>query len=481
MRMKSLGRSLAAPLAFCALALSACAPAMAQGVNIPRHQPMPDMMVNHASFAPGAILYQINTRQFTKEGTFRAAEKELPRLKELGVNVIWLMPIHPIGEKNRKGTLGSPYSVKDYFGVNPEFGTKEDLKHFIDAAHAQGFAVILDWVANHSAWDNPWVAQHPDWYERDWKGDFHPTPWWDWSDIIDLNYDNVAMREEMARALVYWVKEFGVDGYRADVAGYVPLDFWEQARSEMEEVKPVFMLAEWNSRDLHRKAFDATYAWQWHTTAKNVAQGKGDATAFYGYYSENESGWPRGAMRMPYIENHDSNAWEGTIGENFGPAANAMTVLSFIGEGIPMVYNGQEACNAKRLEFFEKDAIDWGQAKNCSTGDMLKSLIAFRKGNPALQNGKWGARMVKVENSAPSQVFSWTRGEGANQIVAVFNMSDKPATAQLTSGNGYGAFKAAHGGPDHGWKSGANGGGGENLSAATVFTLAPWEYRVYYK
>ena len=473
-------KSFTLALAASALTLSACAQATqpaAAAPDLSRYQPKPYVTLKNAEWTKDAVLYQINTRQFTPEGTFAAAQNQLPRLKELGVTVLWLMPIHPIGEKNRKGTLGSPYSVKDYFGVNPEFGTEQDLKNFIDAAHAQGFKVILDWVANHSAWDNPWVEQHPEWYERDWKGDFRPTPWWDWSDIIDLNYNDPALRAEMTRALVYWVKEFDVDGYRADVAGYVPLDFWENAREEMDAVKPVFLLAEWKDPDLHRKAFDATYAWQWHVIAKNVAQGKGDATSFYGYYSENESGWPREAMRMPYIENHDSNAWEGTIQENFGAAANALTILSFIGEGIPMIHNGQEACNAKRLEFFEKDAIDWGQAAGCTTCDMLKSVIAFRKGNPALANGKWGARMVKVENSAPSQVFSWTRGSGDQQIVAVFNMSDKPATGTLTSANGYGAFKAVHGGPDHGWKA----GGQENLTAATVFTLAPWEYRVYYK
>ena len=355
MRLKSLGLALASV----ALSLSACATAQTPAADLNRYQPKPYVMLQNAPWTKDAVLYQINTRQFTQEGTFRAAERELPRLKTMGVNVLWLMPIHPIGAKNRKGTLGSPYSVQDYFGVNPEFGTEEDLRHFIDAAHAQGFKVILDWVANHSAWDNPWVAAHPEWYERDWKGDFHPTPWWDWSDVIDLNYDQPALRAEMTRALVYWVREFDIDGYRADVAGYVPLDFWENAREELDAVKPVFMLAEWKDPDLHRRAFDATYAWQWHQIAKQVASGKGDATAFYGYYSENESGWPKQAMRMPYLENHDSNAWEGTLAENFGAAENAMTVLSFIGEGIPMVHNGQEACNAKRLEFFEKDAINW--------------------------------------------------------------------------------------------------------------------------
>lgn len=229
----------------------------------PRYRPQPYITLKNPEWTKDAVLYQINTRQFTPEGTFRAAERELPRLKALGVDILWLMPVHPIGEKHRKGTLGSPYSVRDYYGVNPEFGTKADLKHFVDAAHAQGMHVILDWVANHTAWDNPLVKDHPDWYARGWKGDFHPTPWWDWTDIVNLDYSHPGLRKYMTDAMTYWVREIGVDGYRCDVAGFVPLDFWNNARAELDAIKPVFMLAEWESRDLHAKAFDATYAWSW--------------------------------------------------------------------------------------------------------------------------------------------------------------------------------------------------------------------------
>ena len=197
------------------------------------------------------------------EGTFKAAQEQLPRLQAMGVDILWLMPIHPIGEKNRKGTLGSPYSVKDYFGVNPEFGTEQDFRDFVTAAHELGMKVILDWVANHSAWDNPLVDEHPEWYSRDWKGDFHPTPWWDWSDIIDFDYSQPGIRQYMTEAMTYWVSEFDVDGYRCDVAGYVPLDFWNNVRKELDAIKPVFMLAEWEERDLHREAFDMTYGWGW--------------------------------------------------------------------------------------------------------------------------------------------------------------------------------------------------------------------------
>lgn len=387
--------------------------------------------LQHADWTRDAVLYQINTRQFTNEGTFAAAQKELPRLKKLGVDILWLMPIHPIGKENRKGTLGSPYSVQDYYAINPEFGNADDLRNFVKAAHEQGFKVILDLVANHTAWDNALAKQHPDWFEKDWKGDFRPTPWWDWSDVIDLDWSKPGVRKHIGEAMEYWVREFDIDGYRADVAGYVPLDFWETARARLNKIKPVFMLAEWKSSEMTRRAFDGVYAWEWHVTSKNIAQGKSDATALYGYYAENESAWAPEAMRMPYIENHDSNAWEGTMRENYGPALEAFTALSFTSEGVPMVHNGQEACNGKRLEFFEKDPIDWSQGKDCAYGQLLKDLIAFRKANGALENAQWGARMQKVENNQPTQLFAWVRQEKGNKVLGLFNLSSRPVTAVL--------------------------------------------------
>lgn len=290
----------------------------------------PLVHISAPEWAKSANLYELNTRQFTPEGTFKAAEKQLPRLKAQGVDIIWLMPIHPIGEKNRKGTLGSYYAVKDYFGVNPEFGTVDDLKSFVNAAHKQGMHVILDWVANHTAWDNQ-LTQDMRNYEKDWQGKPHPTPWWDWSDIIDLNYDRPEVRQHVMEAMKYWVRDVGVDGFRADVAGYVPVDFWEKTRSELDKIKPVFMLAEWDARDLHYGAFDATYAWNWYNAMHNIAQGKGDATALYGYYSGKESSFPRESMQMTFVENHDKNSWEATQYEAFGDALPAAITLSVIG------------------------------------------------------------------------------------------------------------------------------------------------------
>ena len=314
----------------------------------------------HPEWSKNAVIYQINTRQFTNEGTFKAAESHLARLKDLGVDILWLMPIHEIGVKNRKGTLGSPYAVKDYFSVNHEFGTLEDLKHFVQAAHSMGMYVILDWVANHTAWDNPLVEQHPEWYARDWKGDFHPSPWRDWDDIIDLDYQQPALREYMTEALKYWVRVADVDGYRCDVAGFVPLDFWNQARRELDAIKPVFMLAEWESRDIHIEAFDMAYGWSWYDTMVAIAKGHANLDRLFTYYSHNEKEYPADVMRMLFVSNHDKNSWEGTEYEQFGDALEAVIALSATSEGMPLLYNGQEAGNTKRLEFFEKDPIQAG-------------------------------------------------------------------------------------------------------------------------
>ncbi len=427
-----------------------------------RYTPRPYVQLTHPDWAKDAVIYQINTRQFTPEGTFNAAAEQLPRLKALGVDILWLMPIHPIGEQNRKGSLGSPYAVKDYFGVNPEFGTEADFRAFIDAAHAQGFHVILDWVANHTAWDNPLVTQHPDWFETDWKGDFHPTPWTDWADIIDLNYANPALREYKTRALKYWVEEFDVDGYRADVAGFVPVDFWETARAELDAIKPVFMLAEWQQRDLHRAAFDATYGWAWKEAAMRIAKGTSNAGDLRGFLSEQISTWPLDAYRMLYTENHDQNAWDGATGEIYGAAYHAMLTLSFVTEGIPLIHNGQEVGNQNQLEFFERDPIEWGDYTH-PDGALIKRLIALKKTNHALHNGAAGGRIIPVSTDRPGEVLSFARHKRGNHVMVLFNLSPETVTFELTDGPVKGDWTDALTDAD------------KTLQLGTQLTLAPWQ------
>lgn len=428
-----------------------------------RYQPQPEVRLTHPEWTRDAVIYQINTRQFTAEGTFVAAQRELPRLKALGADILWLMPIHPIGAKNRKGTLGSPYAVRDYLAVNPEFGTLDDLRAFVKEAHRLGMHVILDWVANHSAWDNPLHAEHPEWYLRDYKGDFHPTSWWDWSDIIEFDYAQPGLREYMTRALRYWVEQADVDGYRCDVAGFVPLDFWNNARKELDAIKPVFMLAEADSRDLHAEAFDATYAWPWWDAMHAIAQGKADVGALHGYYSGTENLFPRDAMRMVFVSNHDKNAWEGTQFEAFGEALPAAIVLSVVGDGIPLIYNGQEAGNPRRLAFFEKDPITW-QAH--PLGELYRRLFALKKQHSVLWNGHWGAVMIPVPNSAPAQVLSFVRRNESDKVFAVFNFSAQAQTVRFQEPLFQGTYRDAFGNDTL------------TLDADSTLTLAPWQYQV---
>lgn len=434
--------------------------------DMSRYHPQPYVRLQHPEWSKNATIYQINTRQFTPEGTFAAAQAQLPRLKSLGITIVWLMPIHEIGVHNRKGTLGSPYSVKDYYSVNHEFGTVDDLKRFVNAAHDLGLYVILDWVANHTAWDNVLTFDHPDWYVRDWKGDFRPTPWWDWEDIIDLDYSLPAVRHYMTEAMRYWISEVGVDGYRCDVAGFVPTDFWNNVRKELEEIKPVFLLAEWESYDLHAEAFDMTYAWSWYDAVHNIALGTADVNSLYVYYSWNEKAFPADIMRMTFVSNHDKNAWEGTEFENFGDALEAAIVLSVVGEGMPLMYNGQEAGNAKRLEFFEKDPIVW---REHALGDLYARLFALKHANTALWNARWGARMIRVPNSQPTKVLSFVRQNDRDKVFVVINFSAQPQTISLRETIYEGTYTNFFTGET------------AELCHPTTFDLAPWSCKVFVK
>jgi len=425
--------------------------------------PLPDVRLTHPEWSRSATIYQVNQRNLTPEGTFRAAEAHLPRIRDLGIDVVWLMPVNPIGELNRKGPLGSPYAVRDYLGVNPEFGTFEDLRHFVDTAHDLGLKVILDWVANHTAWDNPLAQEHPEWYARDWKGDFRPTPWWDWEDIIDLDYSQPGLRRYMADAMAYWVREADVDGFRCDVAGFVPLDFWEGVRAELDAIKPVFMLAEWESRDLHTRAFDMTYAWSWNETMHRIAMGKADVEALKVYYAWNDRFYPRDAYRMTFVSNHDKNAWEGTEYEQFGDALEAAIVLSVVGEGVPLVYNGQEAGSDKRLAFFDKDLIEWREDPQ---GELYRSLFALKKAHRALWNGAWGGRMVRVPNSDEASVIAFVREAEGDRVFAAFNLSPGEATVTLGEGPQAGSWVDAFDGTP------------VALSVGDVLTLPAWGHQV---
>lgn len=426
--------------------------------------PEPYVKIKHPEWTKTAAIYEMNVRQMTEEGTFAAAQEHLPRLKELGVDIIWLMPVHPIGETNRKGSLGSPYAVKDYYGVNPEFGTLEDLKTFVAAAHEQDMKVILDWVGNHTAWDNPLQTEHPEWYDKDWKGDFHPTPWFDWSDIIDLDYDQLDLRNYMIDAMSYWVREADIDGYRLDTAPMVPLDFWEDARASLDEIKDVYLLGEGEHRDMHARAFDTSYAWSWAQAVHDIAQGKADAGVLVGYYSQNEAVWPDGAQRMMHVSNHDQNSWEGTQFERMGDALIPAIVLSVISEGIPMIYSGQEAGNEKRLEFFERDPIVW---REHPIGDLYAKLFKLKEDVSALWNAPWGARMIHVPNDNGGDVISFVRQDDNSKVFAAFNFSAKDLDVIFDQTLYHGSY------------TDFDSGETVDLNADTKMKMPAWSYRVF--
>jgi glycosidase len=435
-----------------------------QETNVPdSYLPAPQVTLTHPEWCKNATIYQINTRQFTPEGTFAAAQAQLPRLVDLGVSILWLMPVQQIGEHHRKGPLGSPYAIKDYYQVNDEFGTADDLKAFVRAAHDLGLHVILDWVANHTAWDSNLVTEHPEWYVRDYKGDFSPTPWWDWDDIIDLDYSQPEVRRYMTEAMVHWLREYDLDGFRCDVAGFVPTDFWETVRAELDAVKPVFMLAEWEARDLHRAAFDMTYAWSWNEALHHIAQGKATVELLRIFYSWDVKAHPLDSIRMMFVSNHDKNAWEGTEYEQFGDALDAAIVLSVVGKGMPLIYNGQEAGNDRRLSFFDRDPIDWVEHP---MRDFYRRLVALRRETPALWSGAWGAPMINVPNDHPDEVLSFVRQDDSQRVLAIFNLSASPITVRLGQMLYVGRYQDFFSGLPL------------MLSAAASVGLDPWGYKL---
>lgn len=381
----------------------------------------------HVAWSRNANIYEVNVRQFTPEGTLNAFAKHLPRLKKMGVDILWLMPIQPIGELNRKGTLGSYYAVRDYTAVNPEFGTLADMRALVKQAHALGMRVILDWVANHTAWDNAWVRQHNDWYQKNEKGEIFPVTFQDtpdavpeyWTDVVALDYKQPALWKGMTDAMAFWVRETGIDGFRCDVADLVPVAFWNQARVELDKIKPVFMLAEGHKPALHDAAFDMSYAWDLANVFKDIAAGKADAGALRKHITQPKVSYPDTAYRMTFTNNHDFNSWQGHDGELYGPAYKAMAVLAATLPGMPLIYGGQEAGLAKRLEFFEKDAIQWN---GYPLQGFYTDLLKLKKKNPALWNGQYGGA-IKLLDAGNADIFAFRRSKGKNVVSVITNLS----------------------------------------------------------
>jgi glycosidase len=369
-------------------------------------------------------MYEVNIRQYSEAGTFEAFQSHIPRLKELGIDILWLMPIYPIGEKNRKGELGSYYSVQDYTAVNPEFGNMDDLKELVSSAHASGMYVILDWVANHTARDHTWVTEHPEWYKTDSVGNL-VSPY-DWTDVAQLDFSNNELRLAMKQALVYWVKEADIDGYRCDVAGMIPCDFWEDARASLDSIKPVFMLAEDEGQPcLVKNAFDMNYAWELHHIMNEVAKGEMPVQALRDYYLRQDSIYNPDIYRLNFITNHDENSWNGTVFERLGNAAEVYAALTFTLPGMPLIYSGQEIGLNKRLKFFESDPIEW---KNSPWSLTYQKLIKIKKENKALWNGTAGGEMelLTFGEVLDSALIAYRRVKNENEILVFANLSAMP-------------------------------------------------------
>ena len=388
-----------------------------------------------------AVIYEANIRQYSPSGHFDAFTKDIPQLKELGVKVIWLMPIFPISETKRKATggddskfasdfpeaeqskyLGSYYAVTDFTKINPEFGTIEDFRNLIKTAHENGIYVILDWVPNHTGWDHPWIKNNPDYYTQDENGTIiHPKDT-DWTDVADLNYDNQEMRKEMIADMQYWLKEEGVDGFRCDVAASVPTDFWKEAIPQLRNPKDIFMLAEaWEPELAKDDLFEMVYGWDTHHIMNDMAQGKKGLKAWKDRLIVIDSLYEKDVIMMNFVTNHDENSWNGTINERMKGAAPLMTAFSYVIPGMPLIYSGMEYDMDYRLKFFEKDSIPKTKQK---MWPLLEKLGHLKNTNAALNGGKDPASYTNIE-TANDKVLTFQRSKNNSSVTFIGNFSDK--------------------------------------------------------
>ncbi len=420
--------------------------------------------LEHLDWTKHSNIYEVNIRQYTVEGTFNAFDKHLDRLAKMGVDILWLMPISPIGEKNRKGSLGSYYSIKDYRGINPEFGTMEDFKNLVNHAHKLGMHLIIDWVANHTAWDHPWVKDHPEWYRHDSEGNIESP--FDWTDVVALNYENHELWKAMANEMKFWLTNADIDGFRCDVAMLVKTEFWDSARVELDKVKPVFMLAEAELPEHHFHAFDMSYAWEMHHVFADVASGKKPATVLNDRIIQDRQLFNTDDYRMQFTTNHDENTWNGTEYEKMGDGAKIMAVLTFVIPGMPLIYSGQEAANKKRLRFFDKDTLNWD---SIPLADFYKNLIDLKNENSALWNGDFGGSYLELPTNCPEHVFAFVREKDNNRVVFVGNMSDISQNIKISFGDFAGQYQD--------WFTKDN----VEFIDTNDFVLEPWQYNIFVK
>ena len=435
----------------------------------------PEIAAVTPELADNAVIYEVNIRQYSPEGTFNAFTKDIPNLKKMGVKILWLMPIHEIGYKNRKAKgdtsieqitdpkekekyLGSYYSVKDYRSINSKFGTKADFAKLVQTAHENGIYVILDWVANHTAWDHPWVTAHSDYYTRDKDGKMIAP--FDWTDVVELDFNNKAMRKAMVADMKYWLTDLNIDGFRCDVAGEVPTDFWEATRVELNKVKPIFFLAEAEKPELLKNAFDMQYGWEAHHLFNQIAKGEKTVKDFDAYMTKIDTVFQKDDIYMNFTSNHDENSWNGTEYERMGDAVETFAALSYTMPGMPLIYNGQEYDLKKRLRFFEKDTIPHTMGK---MGAIYEKLGALKTNSVALHGGKVKASYLRLTTSNDTSILAFVREKDGKKVIYVANLSKKPITFTLPVEGNFADYMS-----------------GEKVILAKdqSHSFKPWEYKI---
>ncbi len=435
-----------------------------------------------------SVIYEVNIRQYSPEGTFNAFTKDIPQLKELGVKIIWVMPIFPISQTKRKATggddskfasempaaeqhkyLGSYYAVSDFKKVNPEFGTIEDFRNLVKTAHENGIYVILDWVPNHTGWDHVWIKNHPEYYTQNAKGEIidpvNPETGksWGWTDVADLNYDNQNLRAEMTADMMHWIKNEDIDGFRCDVAGNVPLDFWQQAIPQLRKQKSIFMLAEaWEPALLKNNLFDMAYGWDGHHTMNKIAQGKETVKQFDAYIEKINKDYEANDILMNFVDNHDENSWNGTIKSRLGEAEEAMTALTYLMPGMPLVYSGNEYGLEHSLKFFEKDSIPKIKGKQW---ELRTKLGKIKNEIDALHGGKNKANYKRL-NASNENVLAFERMKNGKKVIYLANLSAKPVSASLPVSGQYKDLMNEK---------------MMDLKTSQVLSMLPWQYYILSK
>ena len=365
------------------------------------------------------VIYEVNLRQYSHGGSFREFEAHLPRLKKLGVDILWFMPIHPIGQEKRKGDLGSYYSIKNYKAVDQSYGTMEDFKRLVAKIHSMGMYVLLDWVANHTSWDHHWTTEHPLFYTKGEDGRF-TAPFPEWEDVIHLNYDNKELWQEMIESMKFWIAEADIDGFRCDMAHLVRTAFWNEARKQLDKIKSVFMLAESENRDLLSHAFDTLYNWNIFHKINDLGQRKTSLHDLRQCVNNELNNYQKGTYEMLFTSNHDENSWNGSAIERLTFALEVCNVLCFTLPGIPLIYSGQEAGNYRQLSFFSKDQIEW---KHDKMTPFYQYLCEIKHLNPALWNGDFGGDYTLIPNNCEDVIYSFMRQKGQHKVVVVCNFS----------------------------------------------------------